>query len=371
MESIYDSEVDPLSTNNCHAIALQLIGTGNRVLELGSANGHVTKALKLRGNHVTAVERDARFSEHLQSIADNVIVTDLDWLDLTDRFLNQQFDVILAGDVLEHCRNPDLVILQFHRLLASGGSAILSIPNIAHGDVRLSLLAGKFDYKELGLLDETHIRFFTRDSMNSFLSRNGFIAAETFSTYVPVGSTEFAPLPEHLPSDAVEYVKADRDASVYQFVLRAVPQDNYIVDTPSMDTWVQRPEMEYLLRAASQYQELSSIRGREIDALVRKNNSLNAELKNLQITLDAQKGVERERQKIQMELDGLKSQLLTSNDRLIGLQATNDELKFRLARSKERYAKEMGQIRSSWTWRVGRFFLLPTRVVGKLFHRAR
>jgi SAM-dependent methyltransferase len=371
MESIYDSDVDPLSTNNCHSIALQLIGSGKRVLELGSANGHVTKALKLRQNHVTAVERDARFSEQLRSIADNVIVTDLDWLDLADRLTNHQFDVILAGDVLEHCRYPDLVILQFHRLLAPGGSAVLSIPNIAHGDVRLSLLAGKFEYKELGLLDETHIRFFTRDSMNSFLSRNGFSAAETFSTFVPVGSTEFAPLPEHLPSDAVEYVKADRDASVYQFVLRAVPQGNYIVDSRPIDTWGERSEMEYLLKVASQYQELSSIRGREIDSLVRTNNSLTAELKNLQRTLGVQKEVEIERQKIQMELDGLKRQLLTSNDRLIGLQASNDELRFRLARNREIHTREMVQIRASWTWRVGYFFLLPIRVVGKLIHRAR
>ena len=118
MESIYESQVDPLRPNDAHGISLQLVGKDKNVLELGAASGHVTKALKALNNTVTAVERDGRFKECLMELADEVVITDLDWLDLRERLLGKRFDVVLAGDVLEHCSHPELVLLQLHDLLA-------------------------------------------------------------------------------------------------------------------------------------------------------------------------------------------------------------------------------------------------------------
>ena len=133
MESIYESKVDPLRPNDAHGISLQLVGQGKTVLELGAASGHVTKALKSLNNVVTAVERDARFSENLSEIADEVIITDLDWLDLRERLSGKKFEVVLAGDVLEHCSKPELVLLQIHDLLTPDGYVVISLPNVAHG----------------------------------------------------------------------------------------------------------------------------------------------------------------------------------------------------------------------------------------------
>ena len=130
MESIYEAHVDPESPNHAHGIALQLVGTGQRVLELGAAGGHVTRALKARGNTVTAVELDAQFEDTLSAAADEVIMTNLDWLDLSQKLRGQKFDVILAGDVLEHCVHPELVVFQFHELLADNGKLIVSLPNV-------------------------------------------------------------------------------------------------------------------------------------------------------------------------------------------------------------------------------------------------
>ena len=70
MSSIYESNVDPLRPNDAHGISLQLIGRDKKVLELGAAAGHVTRALKSMGNTVVAVERDGRFAEQLAAIAD-------------------------------------------------------------------------------------------------------------------------------------------------------------------------------------------------------------------------------------------------------------------------------------------------------------
>lgn len=225
MESRYDTHIDPLTPNLASAIAIQLIGSGQRVLELGAASGFVTRALRERGNHVTAVESDARLAEDLAQVADAVVITDLNWLDLADQLTGQTFDVVLAGDVLEHCHDPDLVLHQAIGLLREGGSVIISVPNVAHGDVRLALLQGHFQYRETGLLDRTHLRFFTRASVEALLGRNGLVASEWLSTYQALGMTEVGDTSDFsdIPVEAMNYVRADRDSTVYQFVVRAHP----------------------------------------------------------------------------------------------------------------------------------------------------
>lgn len=220
----YPDATDPLAPDSAHAMALQLTGGDKCVLELGAWSGHVTVALKQAGNHVVAVELDGRMEKRIADIADEVVISDLDWLDLEERLVGRTFDVILAGDVLEHCKEPDLVLLQLRRLLAPGGYVVISLPNIAHGDVRLALLSGRFDYSDNGLLDRTHLRFFTRRTIEELLERNGFAGIEWLSTYLPLGGVkELQPLDPDIPQEAIDYVAADRDSAVCQFVVRAVP----------------------------------------------------------------------------------------------------------------------------------------------------
>jgi hypothetical protein len=110
-------------------------------------------------------------------------------------------------------------------LLADRGSVVASIPNIAHGSVRLALLAGRFDYQDLGLLDSTHVRFFTRSSVEDLFREAGMVPIDVrrttagfFDTPVPVREGEFAP-------EVVDSVRADPESTTYQFVLRAAPDD--------------------------------------------------------------------------------------------------------------------------------------------------
>ena len=79
------------------------------------------------------------------------------------------FDVIVYGDVLEHLADPLRVLVALNRHLAPGGHALVSIPNVAHLWIRLSLLFGRFDYLDRGILDSTHLRFFTDRSMRELL----------------------------------------------------------------------------------------------------------------------------------------------------------------------------------------------------------
>ena len=377
MDSVYDSDVDPLRANNSHAIALQLIGHNKRVLEIGAAGGHVTKAIKSQNNYVFAVERDGRLKANLQSVADRVAITDLDWLDLRSQCKEQKFDVILAGDVLEHCLHPDLVMLQFHDLLSPDGYIVLSIPNIAHGDVRLALLQGHFDYRETGLLDHTHIRFFTRSTLIDFLQRNGFDLDQIYGTTAELGMTEFGPVSTEIPTAAIDFVRSDRDSNIYQYVLKAFPSPSFSVVAPTPQLNENALSTDYLLAQASEYQSLATARGyriADLDRLQKENASLSKDLHELRVhthhVTEQLKDVERRYHESLRENHRLALQVLSMNDSVIGLKAQKDEAHHRLQKQRKNHQKHLSDIYSSQTWKIGRVITLPLRLIKRLLRRS-
>ena len=202
---------------------MQLTGQGKNVLELGAASGHVTAELTKRGNRVTAVEIDISNRDLLSQAAEKVIIADLDRLDLVEKLQGEKFDVIIAGDVLEHTTKSGLILLQLHELLKEDGYVVASIPNIAHGDVRLTMLQGNFPYAESGLLDKTHLQFFTRSSVKELFNDNGFDIAEIYHTIVALGQTELQVNLSLFDKDIVDYIRNAKDSSVYQFIVKAFP----------------------------------------------------------------------------------------------------------------------------------------------------
>ena len=203
---------------------MQLTGQGKNVLELGAASGHVTTELAKRGNRVTAVEIDISNRDLLSKVAEKVIITDLDRLDLVKKLQGEKFDVIIAGDVLEHTTKSELILLQLQELLKEGGYVVASIPNIAHGDVRLTMLQGNFPYSESGLLDKTHLQFFTRSSVKELFNDNGFDIAEIYHTIVALGQTELQVNLSSFDKDIVDYIRNAKDSNVYQFIIKAFPK---------------------------------------------------------------------------------------------------------------------------------------------------
>ncbi len=177
-----------------------------------------------RGNRVTAVEIDISNRDLLNQAAEKVIITDLDRLDLVEKLQGEKFDVIIAGDVLEHTTRSGLILIQIQELLKEGGYVVASIPNIAHGDVRLTLLEGNFPYAESGLLDKTHLQFFTRSSVKELFNDNGFEIAEIYHTVVALGQTELQVNLSSFDEDIVDFVRNAKDSNVYQFIIKAFPK---------------------------------------------------------------------------------------------------------------------------------------------------
>ena len=98
----------------------------------------------------------------------------------------RRFDRILLPDVLEHLRHPEHLLRDCATLLKPNGSIVVSVPNVANITVRMALLCGQFRYAERGILDRTHLRFFTRSSARRLLNSNGYEVLETKSTVMPL-----------------------------------------------------------------------------------------------------------------------------------------------------------------------------------------
>jgi 2-polyprenyl-3-methyl-5-hydroxy-6-metoxy-1,4-benzoquinol methylase len=224
---IYDSPLDLNNANDPRTLALRHIAPGKTVLELGPATGRVTRVLSERGCRVVAVEQDGTMAPNLERYCSRVIVGDVERLSLEEVFGKQRFDVILAGDFFEHLAHPLELLRELKRYLSEAGYVVASIPNVAHGSVRLSLLQGKFEYQDVGILDRTHLRFFTLESILHLFTDAGFAIIdvqrvrqdpfkEPYSDRLPLDHTELSPELKRL-------IEEDPDAATVQFVVKASP----------------------------------------------------------------------------------------------------------------------------------------------------
>jgi SAM-dependent methyltransferase len=151
-------------------------------------------------------------------------VGDAEELDLEAELGGERFDAILFADVLEHLRDPAALLRRVRPFLAEGGTVVASIPNIAHASVRLSLLGGSWRYREQGLLDETHLRFFTREGIEDLFESSGYVVTHWVRRRLEVEETEI-PVPRGVPAEARAWAAADPEATTYQFVVRSAPSE--------------------------------------------------------------------------------------------------------------------------------------------------
>jgi methionine biosynthesis protein MetW len=175
-------ESDPYSS---HAQILRLVGEGNgrRLLDVGSAQGVLAQRFTERNFEVTCIEGNAELAAAAKGKCHQMIVADLDQ---GLPALTGQFDVIVYGDILEHLKNPSGVLESLNRHLNPSGKVVISVPNFVHLFVRLNILAGRFEYMDRGILDRTHLRFFTLASFRRFLTQAGLEVDELVVTPVPL-----------------------------------------------------------------------------------------------------------------------------------------------------------------------------------------
>jgi 2-polyprenyl-3-methyl-5-hydroxy-6-metoxy-1,4-benzoquinol methylase len=194
-----------------------------RILDIGAADGYLGEILRGQGHYLAGVESDSALAQTARAHYDDFHTVDVESFDFPDR---GPFDFILLADVLEHLRDPAALLRRALPCLGPGGEMIISLPNVAHLYVRLSLLLGRFEYAERGILDRTHLRFFTLSSMIRMIHEASCRIVELKPTAVPVqlvlpwtDQPLFAPLHElHFLG-----VRCCKTLLAYQFVVRIVP----------------------------------------------------------------------------------------------------------------------------------------------------
>ncbi len=197
---------------------LKLVPQGSRVLEFGPAVGYMSRYLRdKKGCRVTGFEYSPEAAQISAQYCEQMVVGDIEdttlWHDL-----KAPYDVILFADVLEHLRYPENVMARCKALLAPDGCILISIPNIAHWSVRMNLMQGRFDYTETGLLDNTHIRFFTRKTLEAMVEQAGYSVVDwdASRSYPPYKGWRLGPV-RRLMNKALDRLMPN--ASVFQFFI--------------------------------------------------------------------------------------------------------------------------------------------------------
>jgi O-antigen biosynthesis protein len=182
----YDFDLHLDIPSNAHALQFALVPTGARVLDVGCGSGILGEALKQKKQcTVVGVDSDPDAVAIAKSRLDDARSVDLEHAGWSDQLSLSAFDAIIFGDVLEHTKDPEGILREAKRLLASNGRIIVSLPNVAYIMVRLRMLFGIFNYGDSGILDRGHLRFFTRKSAGELIKRAGYrIASERYASFV-------------------------------------------------------------------------------------------------------------------------------------------------------------------------------------------
>ena len=202
--------------------------SAERVLDVGCGAGRLGEALKARqAARVVGIEVVPEAARRARGRLDEVFEGDAETLELS--FEDGAFDCVVCGDVLEHLRDPERFLERVRGWLVPDGRVVASLPNVRHHSVVSALLDGNWSYEPAGLLDETHLSFFTRRDMVDLFERAGFQVAEMRIVPGPgyeewrrsgcpgevrVGRLHIADMP---PEEAEEFF-------VYQYLIVATPR---------------------------------------------------------------------------------------------------------------------------------------------------
>ena len=198
-----------------------------RVVEVGCSRGALARAYRhgFPDAGYVGIEVDAGYAEVARQYCDRVICGDVENLPAADWASLFPSDCWVFGDALEHLRDPWRLLRALRRDMGGEGQVLACIPNAQHWSVQARLASGAFQYEDRGLLDRTHLRWFTRSTMLTLFQSAGFRVEKMLSRVFEEPARErFLPAIAALAEAAgVDRDKAVRDCQPLQYVLRAVP----------------------------------------------------------------------------------------------------------------------------------------------------
>ncbi len=194
-----------------------------RILDIGTADGYLGAILKQQGHYLVGVERDSSLGQQAREFYDGFHITDIETFGFPYK---DEFDFVLFADVLEHLVDPTAVLQRTVGCLNDRGQVIISLPNVANLFIRLMLLSGRWEYGDRGILDRTHLHFYTLATLKKMIEAASFRVIEVVPTPLPVQLVfPITDKPILTPLHELHFlaVRLWRTLLAYQFVVRAVP----------------------------------------------------------------------------------------------------------------------------------------------------
>ncbi len=347
----YDYRIDLSVENNSHTQLIRRVPKASEVLEMGCATGYMSEVLKRElGCHVTGVEYDEEAAGRAREHVDELIVADVDSAGWDAPLVGRRFDVVTCADIIEHLKHPLAFLQTLRKYLKTDGKLLVSVPNSAHVAIRLELLEGRLTYEDDGLLDRTHVHFYTHASLAALLRRAGFSIDEFSYTFHDLPDEligeRLARVGLQLTEKALSVFHAP-DAVAYQFIVAAG-----VAESPRADTVVElhdlplRDSMEVyrnLLAELDATRRVVRARDAEIADYRREIEGYRLTLENYKATLASERRLAGE---LEFEIAGLHR-----------IQVERDQL----AREVRNLGQSLEAVLNSRGWRLWKAATLPIR----------
>ncbi len=222
--SVYsNNKYDKTRVNDAWYKVVQFIPPKAKVLDIGCSSGQLGYSLKKeKGAYVVGLDIDKQDLELAKKNLDKAYLLNVEQDDLSHL---GAFDIIIMADVIEHLVNPVAALKKVKQLLNENGQLVFSIPNMANITTRLELLKGRFEYKDFGVLDRTHLRFYDKQEVDRVFREAGLQITQTDCTLREIPENilrqELKSIGISLTPAFTKFLKND-EALTYQFVGTAV-----------------------------------------------------------------------------------------------------------------------------------------------------
>jgi O-antigen biosynthesis protein len=263
MDKKYIYEIK-LNDDTAPAKILRLVKPNCKVLEIGCASGIQSRILTEHlGCKVTGIEINAEAAQDARQYCEQVIVGDIEQISLEEHLQPHRYDVIIFADVLEHLKDPARVLEKIMPFLSDIGYLLISVPNIVHSSVIMEMINGKFDYHKYGLLDDTHIKFYTKKTLYCLLEKSGYVITNLDRVVGLDCNTQYCKTPYTAEDrNILHYIQKNNfECDTFQFVIKAykVKNGSNSIYSELLETHEKYAEIEKKLKEKNDdYKQLES-----------------------------------------------------------------------------------------------------------------